>query len=99
MSDAPRNFTIESSNTGKTGGVFTGRKPRDAAMKAARRIFSESPRKRVITFTIRERGTETKSTYKATMAKLSTPREFVRGGITIQVTKGIELEFVGRAYT
>ena len=95
-----RNFTIYDSETGKKGGVFTGRVPSDAAKKAAKKIFDEyKGRKRTLDFQIREHGTDIVSHYQATVEKLNPPRKIVRDGKEILISKSLKVFFMGRNTT
>lgn len=84
-----RFFTVESSETHKTGGRYSGSTPSSAAVKAARVLFREhGGKKKEIRFTIREttQGSEGKSfTYIGEKTKLRKPRVIIRGDTEIKI--------------
>lgn len=69
MADETRNFALREQN-GEENSVFSGRAPRQAALKAARRVAETYPdedqaRENCVEIRLRERGTDRVHVYEA----------------------------------
>lgn len=85
-----RTFTVEKCPTDVSceGGRFTGKYHSQAAKKVARSLFKQLPRKRQISFTLRETTQDSdkkEKSYVATKVKLDKPVVVKRGDVTITV--------------
>jgi len=77
--DGKRNFALRDEN-GLEESIFTGSEPRDAALKAARRLETvhsseEDARKESITIRLREKGTQKIHVYDAWSWTEETPKD------------------------
>ncbi|NLI62941.1 MAG: chromosomal protein MC1 [Methanosarcinaceae archaeon] len=69
---ATRNFVLRNSKTGEETGVFTGKQPRQAALKAANR--GKGTKKKPEIIELRERGTKKVHVFEAWKEKVNAPK-------------------------
>lgn len=67
-----RNFVLRDSKTGVESGVFTGKQPRQAALKVANR--GNGTKKKPETIELRERGTKKIHVFKAWKEEVAAPK-------------------------
>jgi hypothetical protein len=93
MTDKTRNFTIEKSEIGFTGGLYTGKEPYRVAAKAARALFNQAAtgkkgKKQEIRFTLRETTMDSNKKeyhYIGMKKSLSEPIVVKRGDVEIKI--------------
>lgn len=95
MPDKKRNFTVEKSDNGFTGGLYTGHSPTSAAKKSASKIFDKSHKGNTVHFVLREttQGSKKKMyKYKAILHKHNPPLKVMIAGKEVLIKKKIDIK-------
>ncbi|MBO4301739.1 non-histone chromosomal MC1 family protein [Methanosarcinaceae archaeon] len=88
-----RNFVLRDPKTGEESGVFTGKQPRQAALKVANR--GSGTKKKPETIELRERGTKKVHVFKAWKEEVDAPAnrpEWMPAKINRPFVKKVEIK-------